>query len=253
MGVRLTDPDAVLLDPPSGARAVAAQRAGPRAAARHPDVGGVAGDDVRLPALEASAPAGRRRALAGLRRYRALGAVRAGAVRAAHARQARLRGAAERSPAAGHQVPIAPSRRGRAQRENSRLTTTPHRGQSPENVRQPVCSRRRVGQPAGWTPHRPMSWPQSPAMGGAGAQGTATVHAPVQSPEEGGLEDAQYAAGTTLARTAAAILPTWPAAPVLSQFRLGQVQLAAERMSQLRPSARPDPQQQPAARVHLVH
>ena len=84
-----------------------------------------------------------------------------------------------------------------------------------------------------------MSWPQSPAMVGAGAQGVATAHSPVQSPEDGGLENAQDAAGTTLVRTAAAILPTWPATPVLSQIRLGQVQLAAERMSQLRPSASP--------------
>ena len=82
-----------------------------------------------------------------------------------------------------------------------------------------------------------MSWPQSAAMGGAGAQGTATTHSPVQSPEGGGLEDAQNAARTTLVRAAAAILPAWPATPVLSQIRLGQVQLAAERMSQLRPSA----------------
>ena len=57
-------------------------------------------------------------------------------------------------------------------------------------------------------------------------------------PGDAVLEDAQDAAGTTLVRTAAAILPTWPATPVLSQIRLGQVQLAAERMSQLRSSAR---------------
>ena len=102
-----------------------------------------------------------------------------------------------------------------------------------------------------------MSWPQSPAMVGAGAQGVATAHSPVQSPEDGGLENAQDAAGTTLVRTAAAILPTWPATPVLSQIRLGQVQLAAERISQLRPSASSAPRATPilwehSTRVHVT-
>lgn len=87
----------------------------------------------------------------------------------------------------------------------------------------------------------PCSWPPWPAMGGAGAPGTAIAHSPVQCPADGALQDAQHAAGATFVSAAAAILPTWPATPLLAQIRLvrlGQVQLAAERMSQLRPSAR---------------
>ena len=98
---------------------------------------------------------------------------------------------AERGPAAGRQVPLAGSRGARAQRENSRLTTGPLSGGQARSTssRPPAAGVRATSLLA---PRRsdPCSWPPWPAMGGAGAPGTAIAHSRVQCPADGALQDA---------------------------------------------------------------